>query len=132
MSAVLDKVSAVDEVAVTTAIKAEYDAYVAKADPRDVECPGWTSAEFTVDKPGGHLWVWIEPDRASNAAFAVSVEMLHEKSWVRMVQGRYQGPFKPDDEIYLGCSQARFLGYQCRVSVVADKPESIAIKVEHS
>lgn len=132
MSAVLDKVSAVDEVAVTTARKADYDAYVAKGDPRDVECPGWTSAEFTVDKPEGHLTVWIEPNRLSDAAFSVAVEMMLEKAWIRMVRGQYQGPFKPDEEISLSCSQSRFAGNLCRVVVVADKPESIAIKVEHS
>lgn len=131
MSAVL-KATPVDEVAVTTARKADYDAYVAKGDPRDVQHAGWTSAEFTVDSRDGTMTVHIEPDRLSDAAFSVAVEMMLEKAWIRMVRGQYQGPFKPDEEISLSCSQARFAGNLCRVVVVADKPESIAIKVEHS
>lgn len=132
MSAVLDKPAPVDEVAVTTARKTDYDAYVAKGDPRDVECPGWTSAEFAVDNRDGSLTVRIEPDRLSDAAFSVAVEMMHEKAWLRMIRAQYKGPFGAKDEISLSCSQARFAGNLCRVVVVADKPESIAIKVEHS
>lgn len=132
MSAVLDKISPVEEVAVTTAHKADYDAYVAKGDPRDVECPGWTSAEFTVEKPDGTLTVHIEPNRLSDAAFSVAVEMMLDKAWIRMIRGQYKGPFAADAEITLSCSQGRFAGNLCRVVVVADKPESIAIKVEHS
>lgn len=132
MSETVAKLAPIDEVAVTTARKTDYQTYIAKGDPSDVEHVGWTSAEFTVNGRDGHLTVHIEPDRASKAAFAVSVEMMHEKAWLRMIRAQYQGPFESDQEITLSCTQARFAGNLCRVVVVADQPESIAVKVEHS
>ncbi len=121
-----------DVIAQAIASKADFDKFKDSPDPLDMSGVAWESESFRVESRDGDLYVGIYPvNRTSDAAFVVCVDMLADKDWLRMLRSHYKGPFASDAEIALSCSQARFAGRECRVRVLADKPEAIGIKVSH-